>query len=392
MRECRLCHKQKVELLIDFGKQPIVHNFLETPNQFYEKFPFTLGVCLNCGLLQLMDCIAPEILYQNYFTISSWKNQPHVQRLIEITKQMTGLNPISRILEVGCNDGSFLTTLQEHGFKNLIGIEPTKDASGIATNKGLDIHNVFFTEEKVKAIFEEKSFDVLVTRQVLEHITDLDDFLQSIDFVLKDDGFVVIEIPDSDWNLEYLDYSLWEEHVNYFTIHTLMRLLARHGFNVIHHETTLFSGKALIAIAVKDKRDKEINTVSDFEMKKVRNYQDKWEMFKSQLIQFLDVHKEVMVYGCGARSCTFVNFTGIGNMIKCFVDDQMEKQEKYIPGCELKCEAYSPEFANGHYLLGVNTENEFRIAGKRGFDRNQFFSILPPSSFLPEFWKDMIHG
>ena len=201
MNECRLCHKQEVELLIDFGKQPIVHNLLEAQNLSYEKYPFKLGVCSSCGFLQLTDCIAPEILYENYFTVSGWKNQPHVQRLIEVTQQMTGLNENSRLLEIGCNDGCFLSSLKEHGINNLIGIEPTKDASKIAIEKGLDIHNIFFTEKTTKEVFEKKSFDVLVTRQVLEHIVDLNDFLQSINFVLKDDGFLVIEIPDSDWNV-----------------------------------------------------------------------------------------------------------------------------------------------------------------------------------------------
>ena len=112
MTECRLCHKQEVELLIDFGKQPIVHNMLDSPNLPYEKYPFKLGVCSSCGFLQLTECIAPEVLYQNYFTVSGWKNQPHVELLVEVTKQITCLNENSRLLEVGCNDGSFLTSLK----------------------------------------------------------------------------------------------------------------------------------------------------------------------------------------------------------------------------------------------------------------------------------------
>jgi 2-polyprenyl-3-methyl-5-hydroxy-6-metoxy-1,4-benzoquinol methylase len=392
MIECRLCHKQEVEPLIDFGKQPIVHNLLDAPNLTYKKYSFKLGVCPSCGFLQLTDYIAPEILYENYFTVSGWKNQPHVQRLIEVIKHTTGLNENSKLVEIGCNDGCFLTSLKEDGIKNLTGIEPTKDASTIAINKGLDVHNTFFNQETAKNIFEKESFDVLVTRQVLEHIADLDDFMQSINFVLKEDGFLVIEIPDCDGNLEYLDYTLWEEHVNYFTIFTLKQLLARHGFSVIHHETTLFSGKALIAIAVKDKTSKSSAQALDFELMKVRKFQTQWTNFQAQLRQFLSEQNEVMIYGCGARSCNFINFTGVGDLIKCFVDDQEEKQQKYIPGCELKIEPYDPAFAKGHYLLGVNTENEFRVIKKRGFELSQCSSILPPSNLIPKFWKEMINA
>jgi len=128
---------------------------------------------------------------------------------------------------------------------------------------------------------------VLVTRQVLEHIVDLNDFIQSINFVLNDDGILVIEIPDSDINLEYLEYLLWKEHVNYFTIHTLKQLHAKHNFSVINHETTLFRGKALFAITLNITNESYNNMALGFEMMKARLYQAHWASFQIQLKQFL---------------------------------------------------------------------------------------------------------
>ena len=82
--KCRLCEDENVKLLIDFGAQPIVHHLLDRKEQLYETYPFKLGTCNTCGFLQLVDHIPGEVLYQNYFTISSWKNQPHVQRLLDV--------------------------------------------------------------------------------------------------------------------------------------------------------------------------------------------------------------------------------------------------------------------------------------------------------------------
>ena len=98
---CRGCKEGEIELLIDFCNQPIVHNLLDAPNLTYKKYSFKLGVCPSCGFLQLTDYIAPEILYENYFTVSGWKNQPHVQRLIEVIKHTTGLNENSKLVEIG---------------------------------------------------------------------------------------------------------------------------------------------------------------------------------------------------------------------------------------------------------------------------------------------------
>jgi hypothetical protein len=43
--------------------------------------------------------INPEILYKNYFTVSGWKNQPHVPRLVEVMEMIFQLNKSETILE-----------------------------------------------------------------------------------------------------------------------------------------------------------------------------------------------------------------------------------------------------------------------------------------------------
>jgi len=390
---CRLCENDTVELLIDFGEQPIVHNLLKTCDEKYSKYPFRLGHCATCGFMQIMECIDPNILYQNYFTISSWKNQPHIPRLISVMQSITGLSGNSRILDIGCNDGSFLETLKQQGYENISGIEPTKDASQKALDKGLNVHYGFFGKETATNIFNKNYFDVITTRQVLEHISNLDDFLEGVNFVLKDDGYFVIEIPDSEWNLDYLDYALWEEHVNYFTLATLKQLLRKHSFEVIHHESTLFSGKALIVFCERVKTAKEKIEYNDSDRKKTRNYQSHWELYKNKLYKFLaSQNKPIAVYGCGARSSTFVNFTAISKFIDCFIDDQTEKQDLFVPGGLLRINPWhNSKYEDYIFLLGVNTENEYKVIHNRKLQKENYYSVLPPSRHLIDFWKSMIY-
>ena len=111
MMICRICESNTVEELIDFGAHPIVNNLIHLKNEEYQNYPFRLGSCICCGFLQVMDVIDPSILYQNYFTVSSWKNQPHVSRLIGVMEDIAGLNKKDKVLDIGCNDGSFLESL-----------------------------------------------------------------------------------------------------------------------------------------------------------------------------------------------------------------------------------------------------------------------------------------
>lgn len=386
---CRLCGASAVELLIDFGQQPIVHHLKRAPDEAAPHYPFALGHCTACDFLQLIHPIAPEILYENYFTFSQWKNQPHVDRLIEVTRALTGLGPRSRVLEIGCNDGSFLDSLRKQGVTDCFGVEPANDVFRLAQGKGLNVLNSFFGTKMLDKL--EGGYDVVVTRQVLEHIVDLHDFVGAIAKVMKPDGMLVIEIPDSHWQIQTLDYGLWEEHVNLFTLNTLDQLLQRHGLSIMHHETTLFSGRALTVFVERRLKPSQDLSPRGDDGAIIRRYQEGLPLLRAALQELLSTKNTALIYGCGARSHTFMNYLGLQG-VSGFVDDQVEKQGLIAPGCELPISAWRDEFADAFLLLGVNTENESKVIERRKLRPDQYCSILPPSRYLPDAWKELIQG
>ena len=391
---CRLCKKNTVDSAIDFGRQPIVHNLSKAPNKGYENYSFELGNCCTCGFLQLLHPIPPEVLYENYITFSSWKKQPHVPRLINVIQSLFGDDVNHRVLDVGCNDGSFLETLKGYGYKKLFGIEPTIDSSSIAKKKGFNVKQCFFSQETANQLYRKDYFDIVITRHVLEHILNLESFLKGIHDILDPKGILVIEVPDSDWNLRYLDYALWEEHVNYFTLVTLTLLLKNFSFEIVHYEATLFSGRALTVFCKKSnivsKRILGLGT----EETKIQRYITKWPDFKRLLSKFLEsLGKPIAMYGCGCRSANFLNLTGTSKYVDFFIDDQKKKQNLFVPGQkELEVKPWMhEEFEDYIFLLGVNTENESKVIKRRKMVYSAFFSVLPPSFNLPDFWNKLIY-
>ena len=69
-----------------------------------------LFFCESCGLTQLVDSCPPEVIYDDYVTLSGWKFQPQVKHEIDLTRKLTGLGPDANIIEIGCNDALFLET------------------------------------------------------------------------------------------------------------------------------------------------------------------------------------------------------------------------------------------------------------------------------------------
>jgi 2-polyprenyl-3-methyl-5-hydroxy-6-metoxy-1,4-benzoquinol methylase len=388
--KCRLCRSKSVELHFDFGDQPIVHCLLDSPAQPQRNFPFKVGYCVSCGFMQLVENIAPNELYKNYFTVSSWKNQPHAPRLIQLMESVFDLRERTCIFEIGCNDGSFMEQLVRNGFKNVFGLEPTQDAYDLACLRGLNVTKGFFGHESSVIFAGGGRPDVVVARQVIEHIPDLHEFLGSIFDLLQPEGGLVLELPDHAMNYETLDYTFWEEHVNYFTLNTLTSALVMNGFQVVHHESTLFSGKALFVFAKKRRSPSRSAFPRNIDHERAMRYKSRYPAFRRALTEFLESRADdgIAVYGAGARSGNFVNLLGLKDYVDVFVDDQLEKQYKYVPGCTRLIRPYSEiDDRRRFFLLGVNCENESKVIIHKGLEN--FASILPPSRHLPDFWVEM---
>jgi SAM-dependent methyltransferase len=401
MGKCTLCGSDKILPLIDFGNQPIAHNYLTNPLQDEYTYPFELRYCNVCGMIFIENPIPADVLYKDYFTLSSWKHQPHILRLIQMIEE-TGISKTARILEVGSNDGRFLAELKERGYQNLVGIEPADDAQKAAKARGVETIPDFFNEKSAH-IFKERygSCDIFISRQMLEHVGDLQEFMKCMKSVMSPGGFVVVEVPDFSGNLDNLDYTVWEEHTNYFTFDNLAMLMSSSGIEIIHSETTIFSGETLTIIGRYTGSLLRCTSGDFIEglRAKICTYRDQWAPFRTAFVEYLRCHKEnggsIAIYGAGARLCSLVNFTGTGPYIECVVDDQAEKQGLCLPGSKLQIVPSSAlnKRAIDLCLLAVNTECEEMVMAKHSeyLDRGGVFvSVLPPSDRLPGFWKSLI--
>lgn len=399
MNCCLLCGGQQLLVLLDLGEHPIAHHYLDSPSLKEYIHPVTLCFCESCGLIQLVNPVSPELFYTDYMCLSSWKYQPHIPRLVQMIEESTGLEKTDSILEVGSNDGLFLEVLHRRGYQRLVGIEPARDAQDAARQRGIKTIPAYFNQETAEEFVANfGGCDLFVSRQVLEHVNDLRAFQEAMHMVLSPGSFVVFEVPNFVCNLDAPDYTIWEEHISYFTPQTLRLFLANAGVRIIHSETTVFSGDTLIVIG---KYVGDLPGERSFKyMKELRpkalNYRDRWPAFRDVFTQYLHQHKKkggkTAVYGAGARLCSLINFVGLRPYIEFIVDDQPEKQGKYMPGSKLPilpAEALE-EHSIDLCLLAVNAESEDRVIAKNaGFQKKGgcFVSVLPPSNRLPVFWS-----
>lgn len=164
--------------------------------------------------------------------------------LYKIFKSLKKLLPKeSRILEIGCADGSFAKFLMKENYQ-VLGLDIAEEALHLAQANGVNAQ-VANIEEGLT--ITENNFDAVVAAEIIEHLYDTDFFIEEIKKVLKKDGYIFISTP----NLaslknrckllfgaypQYSEYNLAPTsagHIRNYTIPTLKKQLLDHDFKII---------------------------------------------------------------------------------------------------------------------------------------------------------------
>jgi len=97
------------------------------------------------------------------------------------------------VLEIGCGDGFFLKNLQQKGII-VTGLEFNEDAVIFGQKQGLNILN---QDIAVHAQQHPEKYDVVCCFQVLEHITEVHNFIAASLEALKIGGKLIVGVPNN---------------------------------------------------------------------------------------------------------------------------------------------------------------------------------------------------
>ncbi|NFV81185.1 class I SAM-dependent methyltransferase [Magnetospirillum aberrantis] len=153
------------------------------------------------------------------------------------------------VLDVGCGGGGFLSALDLPSGWRKRGIEPSAKASASARENGLDVVQGF-AEDLLPA--EAGSVDVLSLISVVEHLWAPADELAAMVSLLRPDGLLFIEVPNTLFPELSLTGFFSFEHVSHFTPHSLWRFLTRLGFAHVVFDPAPTRGIYLRCVAGRD--------------------------------------------------------------------------------------------------------------------------------------------
>lgn len=144
----------------------------------------------------------------------------HLRAYEEAAKSAQNKN----ILEVGCNTG-YGTQLLGKVCRKITGVDLSTTALGVATQKYAGDNVDYLQIDGQTLPFVDDSFNLIISFQVIEHISNYDPYLAEIKRVLAPDGVVIFTTPNA---LIRLDPGMkpWNEfHVKEFNFNELRQLL-----------------------------------------------------------------------------------------------------------------------------------------------------------------------
>lgn len=397
---CRVCDSTNLVPAIDLGLQPWCNNFLKKEEVGREPFyPLRVVYCHECGTTQLDYTVKKEVMFGDHTYLSGVTKSlgEHFRHIaVEVDDRFFKETPGKSVLDIGSNDGTQLKHFQQLGYE-VLGVESSKTTAKIAQEAGVPTHNAFFNLETARSLG--KKFHAINAAGVFFHLEELHSVTDGIRESLREDGVFVVQFLYMKRIVDNLAFDqIYHEHLLYYNLRPLARLLERHGLAMFDAYLAPIHGGSMIAFVTHKSRGlapsarlQELQAAEDREgsnrYETYLKFAERIKEFKVQNLAYLQAAKAAgkRVWGFGApvKGNTMLNYFGVGpELIECLVERNELRRGLYAPGSHIPIEIEQEitELPDIYYVLAWNFKKEI-------LQRNQaliaqgiefFFPVNPP--------------
>ncbi len=361
-KSCIVCGHKNLFKYLDLGKSALANSYLKKSDlqKPEPKFPLRVYYCPNCHLAQLFDWVDRKALfeYYAYLTGKSWPMHEHFRKYAEDVYRQFPNQAKQLTLDIGSNDGFLLKCFQDLGGK-ILGVDPAKNIVRTANKSGIKTLPVFFDLAVARKILKGYGqAGVITANNVLAHTDNLAGIIAGVKNLLHPNGVFIFEVQylgDLIRNNEF--DNTYHEHICYFSLTPLTKLLSQSGLQIFDVEKVNTQGGSIRVYAgttpnpfpVKNSVRKILLGEKSQGLQNSKTYK-KFGMvpkkIKKDLVELLTKlkkqNKTIVGYGAAAKGNTLLQYCEIGpDLIDYIVDTTPSKQGKFTPGTHIPI--YSPK-------------------------------------------------
>jgi SAM-dependent methyltransferase len=374
---CRVCDSINLVPVINLGDQPWCNNFLRKEQVGKEPYyPLRVLYCQDCQTSQLDFTVKKEIMFGDHTYLSGITKSlsDHFSRVASQVDEDFFCNRIDKlVLDIGSNDGTQLKHFQDLGYE-VLGVESSLKTAQMANEAGIPTLNAFFNLETMHEI--NKKFDIINASGVFFHLEELHSVCKAIREGLKQDGVFVVQFLYMKSIMENLAFDqIYHEHLLYYTLATIERLLNRHGLEMFDAYLAPIHGGSIIGYIghkgfrppsenLRAMRHEEIESGCN-EIQAYQEFDRKIQIMKNTNLEYLKKArlegKSVFGFGAPVKGNTLLNYFNIGpDLVSCLVEKNELRRDLYSPGMHIPIVMESEVSAppDVYYVLAWNFKNE----------------------------------
>lgn len=346
---CRVCGNAHLDSVFDVGAQYLQGSFVMEgmPLPTRERIPMELLRCDSgrrpgaCGLVQLRHQVSPSVLYANYwYTSGTTATMKDHLRSIAATACEHAEFVESRVLDIGCNDGTLLANYPETIEK--WGIDPSDIATVVP--ESVEFVQDVFPSTSLRSRLGDRRFDVVTSIAMYYDLSDPVEFASEVEQLLAEDGIWIVEMSYLPMMLRMnsLD-TVCHEHLEYYSLAVLDYIAGKVGMRIVDAQLNAINGGSIQLLLCKDganrlnKTAKALAILRDYEIRigldtsrPLLDFRQRVEQQRQEMIDLVEKiqgrGETIHVYGASTKGNVLIQWYGLDSHQLPFAADRNPKK------------------------------------------------------------------
>lgn len=253
--KCKICGSTALVDVFSFPAQYLSATFVRdnaSSDLSDIKVPLTLTLCdpssdkNACGHLQLREEVDPDLMYRQYFyrSATSATMREALRDVVNDIQDKVSLKPNDIVVDIGANDFTMIGYFPAHYRR--VGFEPARNIDWSHVDPSIGKINDYFSESSFQASFSGARAQAISCCAMFYDLSDPNSFVQSIKTILAPDGLWCAQLSYLSLMLKNLNfYDICHEHLSYYSLDSLQKLMERNGLKVVDASTNAVNGGSI---------------------------------------------------------------------------------------------------------------------------------------------------